>query len=338
MTTIKTIEWHGDSVRFLDQTLLPEREEYRTTNDYRRLIDAVKRMEIRGAPLIGIAAGYAAVLASLSVTNTGLAAHKKILGDAIREIGAARPTAVNLQWALGQIGMAISRAESVGELRQSIIAEAVALHEDDAARCLRIGKNGATLIEKPSAGLTHCNAGALATGGIGTALGVIFCAHDAGHISTVFVDETRPLLQGSRLTAWELRRAGVPATLITDNTAAFLMQQKRIDFIMVGADRIAANGDTANKIGTYNLAVLAAYHNIPLYVAAPTSTIDRSLAGGSLIPIEIRGEEEVTRGFGRLTAPEGFPVYAPAFDITPGNLITAIITDEGIVHPPYNFK
>jgi methylthioribose-1-phosphate isomerase len=327
------LRWTGDAVRFLDQTLLPTEEMVVETRDYRVLIGAIRALKVRGAPLLGIAAGYGVSLAALEFRDLDLNAMRERLLLACDQIAAARPTAVNLFWALDQFRPIINDATDRRELIDAIIAKALALHADDALRCERIGAAGAALINDGMRILTHCNTGALATGGGGTALNVILTAHHEGTSIHVFADETRPLFQGSRLTMWELQRHGVPSTLITDSTAAFLMAQGRIDLAITGADRIAANGDTANKIGTYGLAVAAHHHRIPFYIAAPVSTIDFSIASGAAIPIEQRHSEEVTVIHGRRVAPDGVDVYAPAFDVTPAELIRGIITEYGIFAP-----
>jgi methylthioribose-1-phosphate isomerase len=335
---MNVIEWRGDRVRFIDQTRLPVEEVFVETDDYRVVCEAIKLLKVRGAPLIGIAAAYAAALAAINFNKTNLTEFHSYFEAVCREIGSTRPTAVNLLWALGKVRKVADGVPDIQTARAAIIEAAIAIHRDDAERCDRIGTHGSELIKPNSTVLTHCNTGALATGGTGTAFSVIFHAHKQGKIKNVYVDETRPLLQGARLTTWELMKAAVPCTLITDDMGAFLMQRKKIDAVITGADRIAANGDTANKIGTYNLAVAAHYHNIPFYVAAPTSTIDKTLTDGSHIPIEERGAEEITSGFGKRTAPEGVKVYSPAFDVTPAELITAIVTEEGVSYPPYGFR
>lgn len=325
---IKSIERVGNSVRLIDQTKLPEQLVYRTLDDYREIIGAIRRLEIRGAPAIGIAAAYALAIA-VRQTKDGSPATVKRLAD---EIKAARPTAVNLFWAVDRAA-ATATSEDGWDFRavaDRLWREAEKIHNEDHQMCAQIGQFGADLIQDGNGILTHCNTGALATGGIGTALGVVYTCRDQGKRIRVYADETRPLLQGSRLTAWELQQEGIDVTLICDNMAAVLMRQGKINHVIIGADRIARNGDTANKIGTYGLAVLANHHGIPFYVAAPMSTFDESTATGRQIIIEERGADEVTNGFGKRTAPEGVKVYSPAFDVTPHELISCYITDSGI--------
>ncbi len=325
---IKSIERVGNAVRLLDQTRLPSEVVYRTLDDYRDIIASIKRLEIRGAPAIGIAAAYALAIAVQQAKDGSLAIVRR-LAD---EIKAARPTAVNLFWAVDRAVAAVSSDESWNyhAVVERLWQEAEKIHDEDREMCRRIGESGADLIQDGNGILTHCNTGALATGGIGTALGVIYTCRDQGKRVSVYADETRPLLQGSRLTAWELQQEGIDVTLICDNMAAVLMRQGKINHVIVGADRIARNGDTANKIGTYGLAVLANHHGVPFYVAAPVSTFDESTASGRQIVIEERGADEITMGFGKRTAPEGVRVYAPAFDVTPNELISCFITDTGI--------
>lgn len=335
---VKAIEWCGDSVRIIDQTKLPLNESYIQTDDFRVLADAIRTLKVRGAPLIGIAAAYGVALAAVRHSGNDLPAFQQSMHAAVADLRATRPTAVNLSWALERMSKIIERATSVDEARSRLIEEALTIHRDDAEMCKRIGEHGASLVPQSASILTHCNTGALATGGEGTAQSIITTAVKQGKTVRVYADETRPLLQGARLTTWELLKLGIDVTLITDNMAASLMQQRKIDLVIVGADRIAANGDTANKIGTYNLAVLAKYHGVPFYVAAPTSTIDATIQSGDRIPIEERHAKEVTEGFGQRTAPEGIKVYSPAFDVTPAALIAAIITDQGIGRPPLDFR
>jgi len=335
---ITPIEWLGTRVRFLDQTKLPLEVSTIDTDDYHVVAEAIRSLKLRGAPLIGVAAAYGVALAAVTSPTSTISEYKKGLFSVIDYFAETRPTAVNLFWSLNRLKSIVQSSSSVEKIRTAVVAEAIAIHREDAEMCEKIGKHGATLIPQSATILTHCNAGALATGGRGTAVGVITTAHEMGKKIHVFVDETRPLLQGARLTTWELQQAGIKHTLITDNTAAFLFQQHKIDLVIVGADRIAANGDAANKIGTYNLAVLAHYHNTPLYIAAPSSTIDPTIPSGSGIPIEERHAKEVTEGFGVRTAPAGIKVYSPAFDITPAILISGIITEKGIHRFPYNFQ
>lgn len=335
---ITSIEWRSRSVRFLDQTALPASEVYVETAELDVLIDAIRRLKVRGAPLLGIAAAYGALL---GVLPSILAAPEEFLRSFERSAGAiaaSRPTAVNLFWALERLRrvLRLNSGKSSMMLFEILETEALAIHAEDRAMCESIGRNGAGLIPDGANILTHCNTGALATGGIGTAFGVLVTAHRSGKKIRVFADETRPLLQGSRLTMWELQKVGIPGILITDNSAAWTIRSKKIDLIITGADRIAVNGDAANKIGTYNLAVLAKEHGIPFYIAAPSSTIDPALPDGDRIVIEERGAAEVVNGFGIRTAPEGCEVFSPAFDVTPHQLITAFITETGVHKPPFN--
>ena len=325
---VKAVERVGDRVRLLDQTRLPGEETYNDYDNYRELIRAIQRLEVRGAPAIGITAAYALAVA---VKQSGDASFKNIEKLAA-EIKAARPTAVNLSWAIDRVLGKVSKkgSDSLQEILANIWAEAEAIHEEERLMCQKIGENGAELFNDGDTILTHCNTGALATGGIGTALGVVYTCHRQGKKIRVFADETRPLLQGARLTTWELKKAGIPVTLITDNMAGMVMRQGIINGVIVGADRIVKNGDTANKIGTYAVAVLARAHNIPFYVAAPMSTFDTVTESGDKINIEQRSPDEVTELFGRPVAPAGIEVYSPAFDVTPNELITAFITDRGI--------
>jgi methylthioribose-1-phosphate isomerase len=339
MTVIEAIRWSdgGDAVRILDQRLLPGREEYRDLRTVDDVRDAIATLAVRGAPAIGIAGAMGMVLAvDPSEKNHGAAMARLI--DAHERIRCARPTAVNLAWAVDRMMFVASRQTLAGrELRNLLHAEATRILDEDRAMCRRIGEHGAALIADGADVLTHCNTGALATGGIGTALAAIYVAVEQGKRVHVFSDETRPLLQGSRLTAWELERAGIPVTVLVDSAAASLMRDGRIALCIVGADRIAANGDVANKVGTLPLAIAARYHGVPFYVAAPSSTVDASTSTGEEILIEQRGADEIGSPFGAQTAPANVDVYNPAFDITPAELITAIITDLGIHRPPFSF-
>ncbi len=325
---INALERIDSKVRLLRQTRLPAEVVYDDLDDYRDIIAAIKCLDVRGAPAIGIAAAYGLALAAQQ-HNVQDIEHLSTLAE---EIKIARPTAVNLAWAVDRVMTRIRQEKPQGiEAVLSLLwSEAEAIHEEDRRLCQAIGEHGATLIPDHGRILTHCNTGALATGGIGTALGVIYTAHQQGKQVHVFADETRPLLQGARLTAWELMQAGIPCTLICDSTAAMLMQQGRVDLAIVGADRITARGDVANKIGTYSVAVSCKHHNIPFYVAAPYSTFDDSLTSGSEITIEERHADEITRGFGPRTAPEDIDVFSPAFDITPKELVSGYVTDQGI--------
>jgi methylthioribose-1-phosphate isomerase len=334
---IKPIEWKNGSIRLIDQRELPGRLKYLKCDNVEKLACAIETLAVRGAPLIGIAGAYGL---ALDVRHSSKSSIQHDFESAFRRITKTRPTAVNLFWALERMRQRfdalIKKGVTLPGIKKALLAEAQKIQAEDAATCLKIGRYGSSLIKQKSSILTHCNSGALATGGIGTALGVIFTAHKLGKVKMVYADETRPLLQGSRLTAWELKQNRIPATLICDNMAAFLMAQKKIDCVIVGADRIGRNGDFANKIGTYSLAVLARAHRIPFYVAAPLSTFDFKIKTGRQIPIEQRKSEEV-RSFGRVaTAPPDIAAYNPSFDVTPARYVTSIITEQGIVKPPYN--
>lgn len=332
-----TVEWRDDKVRMIDQTKLPLREEYLLLDDYRQVAEAICCMQVRGAPAIGVSAALGYALAAQSFKGDDTKSMIDYLDEVATELAATRPTAVNLFWALKRMSdFAAAKADlPLADLKRAIVAEAIAIQEEDVARNEALGRNGAEVIDDGERLLTHCNAGALACAGYGTALGVIRAAHSQGKHLHVYVDETRPLLQGARLTAWELGKEGIPHTLITDNMAGYLMALGKISKVIVGADRIAANGDTANKIGTYSVACLAGFHDIPFYVAAPTSTIDITLDIGSKIPIEERDSEEVRAVGGSRTAPKSCPVFNPAFDVTPHRLIAGIITEKGILRPPF---
>ena len=338
--SVETIYWKGGKIKFIDQTLLPHKLKYVSTDDIHRLWWAIKRLEIRGAPAIGIAGALGIVIG----VNRSKAPDFKTFFKELKKIaiylGSSRPTAVNLFWALERMEEAAyaHRKEPVKRIKKILIKEALKIIAEDKNSCRRMARYGARLVKKGSRILTHCNAGGLATADYGTALGVLFEAGKQGKRIKVYVDETRPLLQGARLTTWELMRAGIDTTLICDNMAASLMSKGRIDMIFVGADRIASNGDAANKIGTYNLAVIARYHNIPFYVVAPLSTFDPRIKKGSDIPIEERDGDEVRHFGANLVAPRNVKVYNPAFDVTPSKLITAIITENGIFKPPYENK
>ena len=333
---VKPLEWTGGKLRFLDQTKLPAEELWVETDDVRVVHDAICRLALRGAPLIGIAAAYGVALAAQQYPKEE-PSPCRFLSDTIHMLEQSRPTAVNLFWALNRQRKILldNPAASIVLLRHLLLEEALTIHGEDRIMCEHIAEHGITLLKPGSILLTHCNSGALATGGNGTALGIIRAGRKAGLVDHVFVDETRPLLQGARLTMWELMRLSVPATLLSDNAAAFLMHQKKIHAVFTGADRIAGNGDCANKIGTYSLAILAKYHAVPFYIAAPVSTFDASLADGNMIPIEERDADELRVINGRLMTPIDAPVYSPAFDVTPNELITAIISDRGILYPPY---
>lgn len=334
---IKTISWKNNKVVFIDQRVLPAAEKYITCTSYKQVIDAIKNLTVRGAPAIGVAASFAAALGALKLGALTPDKFRERFFAICDEINQARPTARNLAWALERMKRRFALVQDLPprKITAALISEAKRIYSEDIETNRKLGKNGARLIANRDNILTHCNAGALATAGYGTALGVMRAATAQGKKIHVYVDETRPVLQGARLTAWELKKEKSPFTLITDNMAGFLMQQGKIDKIIVGADRIAANGDTANKIGTYSLAVLAKEHGIPFYVAAPLSTVDVRIKSGEKIPIEQRHATEVTRVQGRNIAPKGTKVYNPAFDVTPAKLITAIITERGILKKPY---
>lgn len=332
---VQAVRWSDDghAVRILDQRCLPEREIYRDLRTVSDVCDAIATLAVRGAPAIGIAGAMGLTLA----LGEGLDDSRGLssLENAAEQIRRTRPTAVNLSWALDRM-LAVARASSSG-LRGILRDEASRILDEDRAMCRRLGELGAQLIVDGGHVLTHCNAGALATGGIGTALAAIYVAAEQGKRVAVYADETRPLLQGSRLTAWELQRAGIPVTVLVDGAAATLMRAGRVDACFVGADRIAANGDVANKVGTYALALVARCHGVPFYVVAPTSTFDPSTGRGEDIVIEQRMPDEVRRGFGAPTAPPEVDVYNPAFDVTPAELITAIVSDRAIHRPPFDF-
>jgi methylthioribose-1-phosphate isomerase len=331
----RAVRWHDDAVRIIDQTLLPSEYKEIDLVEVDDVIEAIQSLRVRGAPAIGIA-GAMGLVASLKQHVAGAgSAFRAQLAEAAERIRSARPTAANLAWAVDRVAAVAVAVGETGnaETWEAMRREAILILEEDREMCRRIGEHGLTLLRDGSTALTHCNAGALATGGIGTALAPIYLAAERGLKVRVLSTETRPLLQGSRLTAWELSRAGIDVTVLTDNAAAAAMSRFDVDLVIVGADRIAANGDVANKIGTYGLAIAARHHGVPFYVAAPSSTFDFSLAGGTEIPIEERGADEVRRGFGRPTAPDGVPVFGAAFDVTPAELVTRIITERGISRP-----
>jgi methylthioribose-1-phosphate isomerase len=335
----ETLRWSGQTdghLVLIDQTLLPVELAYVECRDIETAWEAIKSLRVRGAPAIGIAAAYAVTLGLQTVGDDDADAFFKRLTACTDYLATSRPTAVNLFWAIDRVkarAESLSGSASVAEVRSALLAEAKAIHEEDRAVCHAIGRYGAELLADKSGVLTHCNAGGLATAEYGTALSVFFTAQDQNKKLHVYVDETRPLLQGARLTAWELKQRGIDATLICDSMAGQVMKEDRVQAVMTGADRVAANGDSANKIGTYALAVLAKAHDIPFYIAAPVSTFDLSLESGDGIPIEQRAGSEITHGFGRQTAPDGVDVYNPAFDVTPAALITAIITERGVIRP-----
>jgi methylthioribose-1-phosphate isomerase len=334
---MNSIEWIHGKVRFIDQTRLPNEEVFVETDDLAVLAEAIRTLKVRGAPALGIAAAYGILLGTQHLRTEDSKEFIAGFEHSASIIAETRPTAKNLFGALERM-RSVCRLminKGVGEIKNALAAEAIAVHREDAEMCAAIGIHGASLVPDPATILTHCNTGSLATGGEGTAQSVITTAFGQGKKISVYADETRPLLQGARLTAWELQKRGIPVTVIVDNTAAFVMARKKIDLVIVGADRIAANGDVANKVGTYNVAVIAKEHGVPFYVAAPGSTIDFAMPDGASIPIEERGAREVTEWFGTRTVPVGVPVYSPAFDVTPHSFITAIVTERGILYPPY---
>ncbi len=333
---IPTVEWKNGAVRILDQSLLPGKVAFLECDHYEMVAQAIKELKVRGAPAIGVTAAMGAALGAQSISAKRYDQFTKEFSEICNCLAGTRPTAVNLFWAIRRMQSKVEewRDRPLDDIRQGLIEESQAILDEDIAINKIMGKHGATLVQDGHTILTHCNAGALATGGYGTALGVVRAAWEEGKNIQVIADETRPVLQGARLTAWELMQDNIPVTLITDNMAGALMRQKKIHLCIVGADRIAANGDVANKIGTYSVAVLAKAHNIPFYVAAPSSTIDMSTGSGNDIPIEQRRSDEVLSIFGSPPiAPEGMPVLNPAFDVTPAAYVTAIITERGIVKP-----
>jgi methylthioribose-1-phosphate isomerase len=339
MNSVRTIEWIGDTkghVRLLDQTLLPTQVEYRDCRTAEEMWEAIRSLRVRGAPAIGIAAAMGLVLGMQKFASSSAGAFAEKLCEVGDYLKSSRPTAVNLAWAVDRMERTAQHhlgKMSADQLSGLLLEEALAIETEDREMCRAIGQVGAGLIENGKGVLTHCNAGGLATADYGTALAVMFAAAEQGKTFQVFADETRPLLQGARLTTWELLQRGIDATLICDNMAAQVMKEGRIHLVITGADRIAANGDSANKIGTYGVAVLARAHDIPFYIAAPSSTFDLSLPHGGLIPIEQRDPREVTHGLGRQIAPDGVKVYNPAFDVTPAKLIAGIITEKGLIQP-----
>jgi methylthioribose-1-phosphate isomerase len=337
---IKTIEWTDEGVRMIDQRKLPVEELYPVFRTYQEVAQAIKEMVIRGAPAIGVAAGMGIALGIRDSKAETVGQLESDLEEICRVIGATRPTAVNLFWAIERMKRTFAEARrqssSIEAIKRRMVEEAKWMREEDIQINQRMGQHGASLIPDTANVLTHCNAGTLATAGYGTALGVIRAAVAQHKKIHVLVDETRPFLQGARLTAWELHKDGIPVTLISDNMAGHFMRQGKVDCVVVGADRIAANGDVANKIGTYSVAVLAKEHGLPFYVAAPISTVDLALASGDEIPIEERASTEITKIKDQVIAPEGIEVANPAFDVTPNRYITAIITERGVARPPYS--
>jgi len=334
---IPTIEWHDDCVRMIDQRVLPARVRWFTCRGYKDVIRGIREMVIRGAPAIGVAAGMGLALGARAVKTRSYDVFKKRFEAIARETAEARPTAVNLQWAVDRMRRLVDECGNltVPEIKEALRRESEKILEEDIEINRAMGRHGEKLIPPGATVLTHCNAGSLATGGYGTALGVIRAAHEAGKSVAVIADETRPWLQGLRLTAFELMEDGIPVTVIADNAAGSLMRRKEVDVVVTGADRIAANGDVANKIGTYQVAVLARENKIPFYVAAPLSTIDLRIKAGDDIPIEERVSQEVSHIRGKCVGPEGVAVRNPAFDITPARYVSAIITEKGVVSAPY---
>ena len=334
---INTLEWTDKGVRFIDQTKLPTEETYVNCTTYQQVADVIRNMVVRGAPAIGVAAAMGVALGIQKSKAENGADLKKDFDEICAVIGQTRPTAVNLFWAINRMRekFEYARMRPVPQIKETLIEEAKRMHAEDIAANQAMGRHGATLMPASGGVLTHCNAGALATAGYGTALGVIRAAVEQGKKIHVYADETRPFLQGSRLTAWELMKDGIPTTVISDNMSGSMMKQGKIGAIVVGADRIAANGDVANKIGTYTVAILAKEHNIPFYVAAPISTVDLATPDGTKIPIEQRNAREVTHIGGRQMTPDGVEIENPAFDVTPARYVTAIVTERGIAKAPY---
>ena len=336
MNEIRPIEWANGTLRLLDQTRLPSEEVIVEAHGYLEAVNAIKTMQVRGAPAIGVTAAYAVAMAARDLDITDKTAFMQQLEEAGITIKAARPTAVNLMWAVDRmIGIANSEADT-SSIKQRLLTEAIAMEKEDEVINRQMGDHGKDLIPEGGSVLTHCNAGALATAAFGTAVGVIRANWENGKHFSVFNTETRPFLQGARLTAWEFQKLGIPSTLVVDSAAGMLMRRGEIGCVITGADRIAANGDTANKIGTYTLAVLAKENDIPFYVAAPISTVDLSLSNGDQIEIEERSSDEVTEFRGVQIAPEGVEAYNPGFDVTPAKYVNAIITEAGIARPPFN--
>lgn len=335
---IQTVEWTDGGVCFIDQTRLPTEEIYVTCRDYREVATAIRDMIVRGAPAIGVSAAMGIALGVRESKARTLRELQPEFNEICKTLAATRPTAVNLFWAIQRMRNRFEQltAAPIDQIKSALIREAQQMHAEDITACKTIGRNGAVLMPASGGVLTHCNAGALATCGYGTALGVIRAAVEAGKKIHVFADETRPFLQGSRLTAWELTQDGIPTTVISDNMAGVMMKQGKIGAVVVGADRIAANGDVANKVGTYTVAVLAKEHGIPFYVAAPWSTIDLATPDGDGIPIEQRSAREVTHFAGKQITPDGIRVENPAFDVTPHRFVSAIITERGVARAPYS--
>ncbi len=334
---VQTITWDKGRIKLIDQTELPMKLKYVHCSDTKTIWEAIKTLKVRGAPALGIAAALGVVVGIQNSKAETFGEFQEELDQVTEYLATSRPTAVNLFWALDRMKETAeaNRNKSVPELKKILLQEALNILEEDKKTCRDLATFGARILEDGDTVLTHCNAGALATADYGTALGIIYKATEQKKKISVFADETRPLLQGARLTTWELKQAKIDVTLICDNTAAMVMKQGKIKKVIIGADRIAANGDTANKIGSYNVALIAKAHNIPFYVAAPTTTFDLTLATGDEIPIEERDRREITHGFGKCITPPGIKVYSPAFDVTPADFITAIITEKGIAYPLY---
>jgi methylthioribose-1-phosphate isomerase len=335
---IEPIQWENDSLILLDQTLLPTETKFLELTTVEEVWEAIRVLRVRGAPVIGLAAAFGMYLGVRNKTESSyepFLTHAKKVGE---YLNSSRPTAVNLRWAVERILALIQKHAQtpVAEIIGKVLDECLHMIEEDHEVCLAIGKYGLEVLKNGTTVLTHCNAGGLVTAKYGTALAPVYAAHQKGMKVAVFADETRPLLQGARLTAFELQRAGVPVTVICDNMAATVMAQKKVDLVIVGADRVTRSGDFANKIGTYGVAILAKEHGIPFYCAAPRSSFDLTLESGSQIPIEERKAEEITNGFGKQTAPTGVDVFNPAFDVTPHRYVTAFITEKGVIKPPFN--
>lgn len=330
---IRAVEFIDDKLHILDQTKLPLKEEWIVTDDFERVAIAIERLEVRGAPAIGVAAAFALSLSLKNIRSS------ETFFMAYERLKSTRPTAVNLFYGLNEIKKVFDEnSTSAANIYELLIDRAKKIHEEDIVMCENIAKNGLKIFTKKSSVLTHCNAGALATGGDGTAVNVIRYAFENGFVDFVHADETRPLLQGSRLTAWELHKYGIPFSINTDSTAAVLMAMGKVDLVITGADRIAVNGDSANKIGTYNLAVLCKHHGIPFYIAAPSSTFDKNCLSGDQIKIELRDKKELSHFGDKQITSDEYDAYCPAFDVTPHNLITAIITEKEVYKPPFNFN
>lgn len=335
MSNFKSIDFRDDQLILIDQTKLPLKEEYIKTDNYKRIADSIRRLEVRGAPAIGVVAAYGIALALKDKHNN----IQKAFENAYNELASTRPTAVNLFWALDEMKETFEQNKHLdsSQLYKALKSRAMEIHKDDIRKCEGMAQNGFEIFKDKYNVLTHCNTGQLATGGGGSAFNVIKYAFERGKVNHVFADETRPLLQGSRLTSFELEKAGIPFSIITDSAAAVVMQQGKVDLVITGSDRIVANGDAANKIGTYAVAIACKFHNIPLYVAAPTSTIDENCPSGKEIKIEERHKNEIIEIMGTQITRKDYNVYAPAFDVTPHELIAGIITEEKLHKPPYNF-